>query len=80
MLDARPSYPPTVGGIAGACTLRRDLMSSRRKILLVEDESSISEPLAAALRREGFDPVVAATAAAALDAFKAPSPIWSCST
>ena len=49
-------------------------MSSRRKILLVEDESSISEPLAAALRREGFDPVVAATAAAALDAFKASQP------
>jgi DNA-binding response OmpR family regulator len=28
---------------------------ARRKILLVEDELSISEPLARALEREGFD-------------------------
>src|SRR3954463_13527951 len=49
-------------------------MTSRRRILLVEDEDSISEPLAAALRREGFAPVVAATAAAALEAFKASPP------
>src|SRR4051794_832320 len=49
-------------------------MTSRRRILLVEDEDSISEPLAAALRREGFAPVVVATAAAALEAFKASPP------
>jgi len=32
---------------------------TKRRILLVEDESSISEPLAAALGREGFVPTVA---------------------
>jgi DNA-binding response OmpR family regulator len=35
----------------------------RRKILLIEDEESISEPLAEALGREGFDVTTAATAA-----------------
>jgi len=35
----------------------------RRTILLIEDERAISEPLAAALLREGFEPVVAGTAA-----------------
>jgi two-component system, OmpR family, response regulator RegX3 len=39
----------------------------RRRILLVEDESSISGPLAAALEREGFDATVAATASEALE-------------
>jgi len=38
------------------------------KILLVEDEDSIAEPLADGLRREGFDVERAATGAAALDA------------
>ena len=32
-----------------------------RKVVLVEDEASISEPLAAALQTEGFDVLVAAT-------------------
>jgi DNA-binding response OmpR family regulator len=36
-------------------------------ILVVEDEHSIAEPLVRALRREGFSPVHAATAAAALE-------------
>jgi two-component system response regulator RegX3 len=36
----------------------------RRRILLIEDEESISEPLERALGREGFDVAVAATAAA----------------
>jgi two-component system, OmpR family, response regulator RegX3 len=36
------------------------------RILLVEDERSIAEPFAKLLRREGFDPVLAATAADAL--------------
>jgi two-component system response regulator RegX3 len=40
----------------------------RRTILLVEDERSITEPLAEALVREGFDPHVAATVADALEA------------
>jgi len=37
------------------------------RILVVEDEASISEPFAEALRRAGFEPLVAATAAAALE-------------
>jgi two-component system response regulator RegX3 len=40
----------------------------RRTVLLVEDEESISAPLADALGREGFTTEVAATAAAALAA------------
>jgi DNA-binding response OmpR family regulator len=36
------------------------------RILLVEDERSIAEPFANLLRREGFDPVLAATAADAI--------------
>jgi DNA-binding response OmpR family regulator len=36
-------------------------------ILVVEDEHSIAEPLVRALRREGFSPVHASTAAAALE-------------
>jgi DNA-binding response OmpR family regulator len=39
----------------------------RRRILLVEDEDSISGPLAAALEREGFDATVAGTAGEALE-------------
>jgi two-component system, OmpR family, response regulator RegX3 len=39
----------------------------RRTILLVEDEESITEPLAAALAREGFDAHPARTAAEALE-------------
>jgi two-component system, OmpR family, response regulator RegX3 len=39
----------------------------RRTILLVEDERSITEPLAAALEREGFEPHVAGTVADALE-------------
>ena len=40
--------------------------SARPRILLVEDEESISEPFSRALAREGFDPVVARSAADAL--------------
>ena len=39
-----------------------------RTVLVVEDETSITEPLTTALRREGFDAVVAPTAAEALEA------------
>jgi DNA-binding response OmpR family regulator len=46
----------------------------RRRLLLVEDEEPISEPLAAALRREGFDVLVAETAAAGLEAFRTQAP------
>ena len=37
------------------------------KVLFVEDESSISGPFSKALAREGFEPIVAATAARALE-------------
>jgi two-component system, OmpR family, response regulator RegX3 len=47
---------------------------ARRKILLVEDESSISEPLARALEREGFDVAIADTAAPAVEGFRARRP------
>jgi two-component system response regulator RegX3 len=46
----------------------------RRRILLIEDEESISEPLAAALGREGFDVVVAGTAAEGREHFRARAP------
>ena len=39
----------------------------KRMILLVEDETSITEPLAEALRREGFETEVAGTVAEALE-------------
>ncbi len=44
-----------------------DAAAARPRILFVEDEASISEPFSHALRREGFEPVVAATAARALE-------------
>ncbi len=47
---------------------------TKRVILVVEDEESIADPLAAALRREGFDVVTAVTAAAGLEAFRTRSP------
>ena len=46
----------------------------RRRVLLIEDEESISEPLSAALGREGFDVAVAATAADGRAAFQSGSP------
>ena len=50
------------------------MASQKRTILLVEDEESITEPLAEALAREGFEPVVAATAADALELAASRSP------
>src|SRR5262245_13033360 len=47
---------------------------ARRRILLIEDEESISEPLAAALRREGFDAQVAGTASEGLELFRSRAP------
>jgi DNA-binding response OmpR family regulator len=44
---------------------------SKPRVLVVEDESAISEPLAESLAREGFQPHVAPTAAAAREAFGA---------
>ena len=42
---------------------------NKRTILLIEDERAISEPLTAALAREGFDAVLAETAEAGLELF-----------
>src|SRR4051812_28747665 len=47
---------------------------SRRMILIVEDEESISEPLAAALEREGYQTAIAPSAATALDAIGTSKP------
>jgi two-component system response regulator RegX3 len=44
------------------------------RILVVEDEPSISEPLAESLGREGFDPEVAPTVASARGAFEQRAP------
>jgi DNA-binding response OmpR family regulator len=46
----------------------------KRKILLVEDERAISEPLQPALEREGFDVQLAETAAEALQRFSERQP------
>jgi two-component system, OmpR family, response regulator RegX3 len=46
----------------------------KTRVLLVEDESSISEPLAQHLEREGFEPVVAASVAEAREAFERADP------
>jgi two-component system, OmpR family, response regulator RegX3 len=48
-------------------TIATRMHFGRRNILLVEDEESITVPLAEALRREGFEPHVAGTAAEALE-------------
>jgi two-component system response regulator RegX3 len=47
---------------------------SKRHVLVIEDEQAISEPLAAALEREGFQATVAGTAAEGLEAFQTRSP------
>ncbi|MBK5218564.1 MAG: response regulator transcription factor [Thermoleophilia bacterium] len=44
-----------------------DIQSPSGRILVVEDEESISEPFAEALRRAGFEPLVTGTAAGALE-------------
>jgi DNA-binding response OmpR family regulator len=46
----------------------------KQRILVVEDESAISEPLAESLEREGFDADVASTVAAARDAYQRQAP------
>jgi DNA-binding response OmpR family regulator len=45
-----------------------------RRLLLVEDEESISEPFCRALAREGFEPVVASTLAEARACLKEREP------
>ena len=48
--------------------------TGRRRVLLVEDETGIVEPVVAALEREGFAPVVAGTLEDARGAFDAEAP------
>jgi two-component system response regulator RegX3 len=48
--------------------------AQRPTILLVEDEQAITEPLAEALEREGFQPRVAGTAREALESARSASP------
>jgi len=55
------------GGCAAAENGQNPSMQRRRTILLVEDETSITEPLAEALGREGFDTQVAGTVAESLE-------------
>src|ERR671915_287363 len=49
-------------------------MQGRRTILMVEDEESITVPLAEALAREGFDTAVAGTVAEALELAESVAP------
>jgi two-component system response regulator RegX3 len=48
--------------------------AAKRTVLLVEDEESITAPLSEALAREGFEPVIAGTAAEALELASERSP------
>ena len=66
----RPGGKPT----ASCVRIVSVAMVSRKKVLVIEDERPIAEPLADALRREGFDVQVAATAAEGLEAFSAQAP------
>jgi two-component system, OmpR family, response regulator RegX3 len=52
----------------------QEVAIARRRVLLVEDETSISGPLASALEREGFEAAVAGTAAEALEKARAIEP------
>ena len=56
------------------------MAAGRRKVLMVEDELSITEPLTEALAREGFDVQVAASVQEALEQTEAELPTSSCST
>ena len=61
-----------------AVTFARMAEAARPTILLVEDERSIAEPFAGALAREGFEPVIAATAQRRARAVPPPRPAASC--
>jgi DNA-binding response OmpR family regulator len=50
------------------------MVLSRRRILLIEDEESIAEPLVEALEREGFEVVTAPTASEGREEFRKRSP------
>jgi two-component system response regulator RegX3 len=65
-------WPRRVGALGRLrCTVTQP---PRPNILLVEDESSIAIPFASALRREGFEPTIAGTAAEARKAWRSMAP------
>jgi DNA-binding NtrC family response regulator len=57
----------------------RTIDPMRTRILLVEDEATISEPLAESLGRDGFDAEVVSTIAGARESFRREAPT-SCSS
>jgi two-component system response regulator RegX3 len=65
---------PARAGAAGTFAAMAGAAPGGPRILLVEDESSIADPFAKILRREGFDAVVARTAAEALERARAVEP------
>ena len=65
--STRPEAAPLRGRFAKELSVQNPSMHRRRTILLVEDETSITEPLAEALGREGFDTQVAGTVAESLE-------------
>jgi two-component system, OmpR family, response regulator RegX3 len=62
-----PAVAATTEQIGAPARIPFEGMAGRRTILMVDDESSITEPLAEALDREGFDTRVAGTVADALE-------------
>jgi two-component system response regulator RegX3 len=65
--EMAPGPPPRSAGVDARSAVTIDDMGPR--VLVVEDETSISEPLAAHLAREGFTPEVAGTIEAARGSF-----------
>jgi two-component system, OmpR family, response regulator RegX3 len=65
--DGRPDSP--VGTRRDDAGVTHDSALGRRRVLVIEDEASISEPLTAALRRAGLDVELAETATSGLSAF-----------
>ena len=65
MAAGRPAATFPQGEERAAVTIDR----MKPRVLVVEDETSISDPLAAHLAREGFTPEVAGTLEAAREAF-----------
>ena len=65
--STRPEAAPPRGRFAERESGQNPRMQRKRTVLLVEDETSITEPLAEALGREGFDTQVAGTVAESLE-------------
>jgi two-component system response regulator RegX3 len=75
--EAVPALPGTASQTFLFCAAGhtvRAVAASKRTVLLVEDEESITEPLAEALSREGFEPVIARTVAEGIELGTSRSP------